>query len=96
MPVRKPAAARRPPRKPVVAPRAHFKPAPPAHMAELTSTPTLAAHCACSGLLLLTYTVFVFRRVAAFRLACLPDPRAYQPLAAILSAARGARSLPRF
>jgi len=86
VPTRKPAVARRPPapakRKRVV----YLKPAVPAHMVELSSTPSFVAHCACSGLLLFAYTVFVFRRLVNFRRACLPDPRAYLPLPRFVSA----------
>ena len=38
----------------------------------MPSAQTFAAHCAGTGVLLLAYTVFVLRRLAAFRVACLP------------------------
>ena len=90
-----------PPRKPPRRTRdAYSKHAPyikhssPSNMTELTSTTTFAAHCACSGLLLLAYTVFIFRRLASFRKrVCLPpDHHSYQ----LLMAAQGARFASRY
>ena len=81
-------SARKPRPPPAPKPKPKSRRARPAYLKhapslQMPSTQTFATHCACTGVLLLAYTVFVFRRLAAFRVACIPDPRAYQPLPAV-------------